>query len=135
MLYLENNLAAASSRRPASRCSSCLPPRPRSLSRIRRLYRDLAEREAKIRRLVDANIIGIFIWDFDGRILEANERFFAWSDTTATISSPDRLRWTEITPAEWRERDAKDHAEHKKTGRAQPFEKEYSARTAAACPC
>jgi GAF domain-containing protein len=25
--------------------------------------RDLAEREAKIRRLVEANIIGIFIWD------------------------------------------------------------------------
>ena len=37
--------------------------------------RDLAEREAKIRRLVDANIIGIFIWDFDGRILEANDAF------------------------------------------------------------
>ena len=33
-----------------------------------RLYRDLAEREAKIRRLVDANIIGIFIWDLEGRI-------------------------------------------------------------------
>jgi hypothetical protein len=30
------------------------------------LYRDLAEREAKIRRLVDANIIGIFIWDIEG---------------------------------------------------------------------
>ena len=27
-----------------------------------RLYGDLAEREAKIRRLVDANIIGIFTW-------------------------------------------------------------------------
>ena len=40
-----------------------------------RLYRDLAEREAKIRRLVDANIIGIFIWDFEGRILEANDAF------------------------------------------------------------
>ncbi len=25
--------------------------------------RDLAEREAKIRRLVDANIIGILVWD------------------------------------------------------------------------
>jgi PAS domain-containing protein len=35
----------------------------------------LREREAKIRRLVDANIIGIFFWDFDGRILEANEAF------------------------------------------------------------
>jgi hypothetical protein len=27
------------------------------------LYRDLSEREAKIRRLVDANIIGIIIWE------------------------------------------------------------------------
>src|SRR5262249_1025767 len=27
-----------------------------------RLYRDLADREGKIRRLVDANIIGTFIW-------------------------------------------------------------------------
>ena len=42
---------------------------------MRRLYRDLAEREARIRRLVDANIIGIFIWDFDGRILDANDAF------------------------------------------------------------
>ena len=40
-----------------------------------RLYRDLEQREAKIRRLVDANIIGIFIWEFEGRILEANDAF------------------------------------------------------------
>ena len=33
------------------------------------------EQEARNRRLVDANIIGIFIWDFDGRILEANDAF------------------------------------------------------------
>src|SRR5260370_17956786 len=35
----------------------------------------LRDREAKIRRLVDSNIIGIFIWNFDGRILEANDEF------------------------------------------------------------
>jgi PAS domain-containing protein len=40
-----------------------------------RLYNDLLEREARIRRLVDANIIGIFIWDLDGRIIDANEAF------------------------------------------------------------
>ena len=39
------------------------------------LYRDLAEREARIGRLVEANIIGIFIRDVDGRIVEANEAF------------------------------------------------------------
>ena len=40
-----------------------------------RLIRDLGEREAKVRRLVDANIIGIFIWELEGRIIEANEAF------------------------------------------------------------
>jgi PAS domain-containing protein len=39
------------------------------------LYRDLAEREAKIRRLVDSNIIGIFMWEAEGRIFEANDAF------------------------------------------------------------
>ncbi len=40
-----------------------------------RLYRELEQREAKIRRLVDANIIGIFIWDLQGHVLEANDAF------------------------------------------------------------
>jgi len=40
-----------------------------------RLYHDLEQREAKIRRLVDANIIGICIWNFEGEIVEANEAF------------------------------------------------------------
>src|SRR4029453_489665 len=33
-----------------------------------RLYRELQNREAKIRRLVDANIVGIFISDLEGQI-------------------------------------------------------------------
>jgi len=33
----------------------------------------LNSREAKIRRLVDDNIIGIFIWELEGQILEAND--------------------------------------------------------------
>ena len=40
-----------------------------------RLYSDLREREAKVRRLVDSNIIGICIFDLDGRIIEANDAF------------------------------------------------------------
>ena len=42
-----------------------------------RLYRDLAEREAKIRRLVDANIIGIFIWTAKVGFLRPMTRFSA----------------------------------------------------------
>ena len=55
-------------------------------------YRDLAEREARIRRLVDANIIGIFIWDFEGRILEANDAVFcACSGTSRDDLAAGRL--------------------------------------------
>ena len=39
------------------------------------LYRDLAEREAKIRRLFDANLIGIGIWNSKGQILDANDAY------------------------------------------------------------
>jgi PAS domain-containing protein len=39
------------------------------------LYRDLEDREGKIRRLADANILGIFIWNLEGAIVEGNEAF------------------------------------------------------------
>ena len=40
-----------------------------------RLYGDLQEREAKVRRLVDSNIIGILHFRSRGRIIEANDAF------------------------------------------------------------
>ncbi len=42
-----------------------------------RLYSDLQEREAKIRHLVDSNIIGIAIWQLEGQIkvVDANDAF------------------------------------------------------------
>jgi PAS domain-containing protein len=39
------------------------------------LHRELEARETKIRRLFDANIIGIFFWGLEGQILEANDAF------------------------------------------------------------
>ena len=90
-----------------------------------RLYRELQNREGKIRRLVDANIVGIFIWDLEGRILEANDAFL----TTVGYDRDDLvspgLRWTDLTPPEWRERDERLVPELKMAGALQPFEKEY----------
>ena len=37
----------------------------------RRLYNDLREREARIRRLVNSSIIGVVIWDLQGRVIDA----------------------------------------------------------------
>ncbi len=65
-----------------------------------RLYSDLREREAKVRRLVDSNIIGICIFDLDGRIMEANDAFldivgYSRDDThlgPPTLDRPDHSR-------------------------------------------
>jgi PAS domain S-box-containing protein len=99
-----------------------------------RLYLDLAEREAKIRRLVDANIMGIYIWNLRGEILEANEAFLHILGYSREDLVSVGLRWTDLTPAEWRGRDAQAEAELVATGTIQPFEKEYVRKDGSRVP-
>ncbi|MGO8112686.1 PAS domain-containing protein, partial [Rhizobium leguminosarum] len=72
--------------------------------------------EAKISRLVKANIIGIVIWDIEGRILEANDAFLRMVGYDREDLASGRLCWTDLTPAEWRDRDARNVAELKTIG-------------------
>jgi len=90
-----------------------------------RLYGDLQEREAKVRRLVDSNIIGICIWDFAGRIIEANEAFLHMVGHGRDDLVSGRVRWTALTPIEWRHADERAVAELRETGSCKVFEKEY----------
>jgi PAS domain S-box-containing protein len=94
----------------------------------------LRESEAKIRRLVDANIIGIFIWDFDGRILEANDAFLHIVGYDHEDLVAGRIRWTDLTPPEWRDRDTRLIQQHKATGILPPFEKEYFRKDGSRVP-
>ncbi|MFM0339369.1 trifunctional serine/threonine-protein kinase/ATP-binding protein/sensor histidine kinase [Paraburkholderia fungorum] len=90
-----------------------------------RLYADLQEREAKVRRLVDSNIIGIHIWDFKGQVSEANDAFLRIVDYSREDLLSGIIRWPDLTPPEWHNRDELVKAELKATGSAKPFEKEY----------
>jgi PAS domain S-box-containing protein len=90
-----------------------------------RLYSDLQEREAKVRRLVDSNIIGILIIDLTGRIIEANDAFLGMVGYEREDLVSGRMRWTGLTPPEWRAGDAKRLEQMKSTGSLQPIEKEY----------
>jgi PAS domain S-box-containing protein len=96
--------------------------------------RDLAEREAKIRRLVDANIIGIFIWDFEGRIIEANDAFLRMVGYDREDLASGRMRWTDLTPPELRDRTAHSIEEFKRIGMTQPFETEYVRKDGSRVP-
>jgi len=90
------------------------------------VYRELQNREAKVRRLVDANIVGVLIWDLDGRILEANDAFLRMVGYQREDLLSGRLRWKDLTPPEWLERDERLWVPQLKiTGSLQPFEKEF----------
>ncbi|MBR0938924.1 ATP-binding protein [Bradyrhizobium jicamae] len=98
------------------------------------LHGDLEARDKKIRRLVDANIVGIIIWDLDGRILEANDEFLHMLGYGREDLASGRLNRTDLTPAEWRDRDVRTVAELKQMGTVQPFEKEYFRKDGSRVP-
>ena len=90
--------------------------------------------EAKVRCLIDANIMGIFIWHLDGGIVDANEAFLRIVGYGRDDLSSGRLRWRELTPAEWRTADDRRVAELEATGTAQPHEKEYFRKDGSRVP-
>jgi PAS domain S-box-containing protein len=135
VLYLENNLAPRVFAPARIAMLEVLASEAAISLENARLYRDLAEREARIRRLVDANIIGIFIWDFEGRILEANDAFLRMVGYDSEDLVSGRLRWTDLTPPEWLDRDQQRLVpELKVTGSLQPFEKEYFRKDGSRVP-
>lgn len=135
MLYLENNLAPGAFAPGRLAVLKLLASQAAISLENARLYLELAQREAKIRRLVDANIIGVFFWDFAGRILEANDAFLAIIGHDRGALTEGGLRWTDLTPADWAERDRQRFApELQANGSLHPYEKEFFRKDGSRVP-
>ena len=134
VLYLENNLAPRVFAPARTAVLKLLASQAAISLENTRLYQDLAEREAKIRRLVDANIIGVFIWELEGQVLEANDAFLRMVGYEREDLVAGHLRWMDLTPPEWRERFPQQLAELKMTGTIQPYEKEYLRKNGSRVP-
>ena len=134
ILYLENNLTPYVFTPGRVTVLKLLASQAAISLENSRLYRDLEDREGKIRRLVDANILGICIWNFEGAIVESNEAFLHMLHYGREDVVSGRLRWTDLTPAEWREQDERAVAELRSTGTFQPFEKEYFRKDGSRMP-
>ena len=96
--------------------------REKAEAEVRELAKGL---EAKIRRLVEANVVGIMMFNLDGAITEANAAFLHMVQFDREDLASGRVRWADLTPAEWRGRDERALVEIKATGTVQPYEKEY----------
>jgi PAS domain S-box-containing protein len=127
VLYLENSLASHVFTPARISVLELLASQAAISLENARLYNDLQEREARIRRLVDSNIVGIVFWDVEGRIIDANQAFLDIIGYAQEDLVSGRLRWTELTPAEWRDADDQIIAELKAAGSRSlpPREKEY----------
>ncbi|CCE10690.1 PAS sensor protein [Bradyrhizobium sp. STM 3843] len=125
LLYLENNLALGVFTSARVAVLRFLASEAATSLDNARLYGELQERESRIRRLVDANIIGICIFNGEGAIVDANHALLKTLGYDRADLEAGRLRWTNLTPPDWADRNALAHAELAATGAVQPFEKEY----------
>jgi PAS domain S-box-containing protein len=89
------------------------------------LYSELEERESRIRRLVDSNVIGIFFWDLSGSISEANDACLALIGYSREDLKAGAIDWKNITPPEYWAGDERATEELHETGSCTPYEKEY----------
>ncbi len=105
--------------------------RQKAEAEVRELARGL---EAKVRRLFEANVVGILMWTLEGAITEANEAFLHMVQYAHEDIASGRVRWMDLTPAEWRGRDERALAELKATGSFQPVEKEYFRKDGSRVP-
>ena len=133
LLYLENALASHIFTPDRTRLLELLAGQAAISLENTRLYGDLREREAKIRRLVDANIIGILTIDLDGQIIEANDAFLRMVGYQREDLVSGRMRWTD-SPSEWREGDQQRIETVRTTGTLQAFEKEYFRKDGSRVP-
>jgi PAS domain S-box-containing protein len=134
LLYLENKLTSYAFTPDRAAILELLAAQAAISLENTRLYSDLQEREGKVRRLVDSNIIGVCIWEFEGRITEANEAFLQIVGYSRDDLVSGRLRWTDLTPIEWRAATERGQADLRATGSLKAYEKEYIRKDGARVP-
>lgn len=99
---------------------------------------DITERkhiEARLQRLVDSNIIGVFFCDVHGKITEANDVFLHITGYTQDDLSAGFINWMQMTPKRYAEADAKALQDLNETGAiSRPYEKEYIRKDGSLVP-
>jgi PAS domain-containing protein len=89
----------------------------------RRVAEALGESEARLRRIMDSGIVGVFFWSLAGGILEANDKFLEMMGYTRADLAAGRIDWRSMTPPEYAASDAEKVAELTTTGAHGPYEK------------
>src|SRR5262249_45921331 len=105
----------------------------KALLRMRQAERARQESEARFRRLVESNLIGI-VSAIDERIIEANDTFLQIIGYTREELQAGNLRWRAMTPPEYLPLDEQVLQELRTRGECLPFEKELTRKDGSRVP-
>ncbi|HJV87384.1 MAG TPA: EAL domain-containing protein [Noviherbaspirillum sp.] len=89
---------------------------------------------ARIRRLVESNLVGIYFWRMDGRITEANDAFLNLLGYTQQDLKAGKVLLANILPPEFVQQARRALEELKGKGISTPFEREYLHKNGSRVP-
>ncbi len=97
----------------------------RLIKAIDRTEQDLMVSENRFRSLYESNMLGIFDWQSDGQVLDANQAFLDLIGYEKRDVDNGKLNWQNITEEDSFQSDNQTLLKIKEMGFCKPFEKEY----------
>jgi PAS domain S-box-containing protein len=94
----------------------------------------LRSSEARLRRVVESSMIGVFFWDVSGAVVEANDAFLEIIGYERDDLRTGRVDWARLTPPEEVAADHDAIQQLRSTGRCQAYEKHYIRRDGSRVP-
>ena len=134
LLYLENNLATHAFPPDRVKVLEVLASQAAISLENAQLFATVQERNARIRHLVESNIIGVVFWERNGKITEANDAFLEMVGYSRQELLSSDVPQRRLTPLEYRALDERKAVEMRETRRCTPYEKEYLRKDGSRIP-
>jgi PAS domain S-box-containing protein len=109
---------------PASECVEFVI----DITETKRAQAALRESEARLRRILDSETVGVVFFDHAGTVLDANTAFWKMTGYTPADTRDRALSWRTMTPPEWVAASEAQMEALAATGRIGPYEKEYQRK-------
>jgi PAS domain S-box-containing protein len=128
LLYRAAQEEIAERRRAEEERNALLLREQESRRELEQLVEKMQKIEVRVRRLFEANVVGIFFSALDGEIVDANDAFLNMLGYARHDLAGGRLNWWQLTPAEYESVTVNAVQELRQLGVCTPFEKEYVRR-------
>jgi PAS domain S-box-containing protein len=92
---------------------------------LQEVVEELRKSEARFRTIVDSNMMPVCFWNFDGKVLDANDRYLGLIGYSREDLASTRLSWRDITPKEYWKLDDEAIRQTRTNGACSSYEKEY----------